>query len=420
MHEKIITYASPIFFLLIGIELLIAYWLRRRVYHTQDAISSLGLGILSQVVGVFTQIFNIGVFAWTSAHLALWQLPSDNWLVWVAALIGYDLCYYWNHRIEHEISVLWGGHVVHHQSEDYNLSTALRQSPTAFLFSWIFYLPLAVAGVPLTVFAVVALIDLLYQFWIHTELIGSHRLLDRIFATPSNHRVHHAVNDRYIDRNYGGVLIIWDRLFGTFQEELPDEPCVYGTRAPLRSFNPLWASLEVYVALARDAWHAASWRDKLAVWVKRPGWRPQDAAQRHPKPAFNIERARYAPVLGGLLTLYCLVQFGAVILLAVHFLDFQAHAGAPEVLAYAFYLVVALCLIGMLSEGDLRALPWEGLRVAFTAVVPLLSGQWFGFPDLPVAAGIGFLVFFGAMGALLVLAARAQRAAGQIVSAQPG
>jgi len=157
---------------------------------------------------------------------------------------------------------------------------------------------MAVAGVPPLVFAVVALIDLLYQYWVHTQQIGRLGWFDRWFCAPSNHRVHHAVNDRYLDRNYGGILIVWDRLFGTFIEEDEAEACVYGTRSPLRSWNPLWANLQVYWELAKDSWHAASWADKLRVWSKPPGWRPADVAARWPKPAFDIGAAqRFDPPL---------------------------------------------------------------------------------------------------------------------------
>ena len=228
--------------------------------------------------------------------MALLRLPADSIAVWVGALLMYDLCYYWLHRAGHRVGVFWAAHVVHHQSEDYNLSTALRQTSSGALLGWIFYLPMAIIGVPPLVFGTVALIDLLYQFWVHTQQVGKLGWFDRWFCSPSNHRVHHAVNDRYLDRNYGGILIIWDRLFGTFHEEDDDEPCVYGTRAPLRSFNPLWANVEVYAALARDALRARSWWDKLRIWFMPPGWRPADVAARFPKPAFRIsEVQRYDP-----------------------------------------------------------------------------------------------------------------------------
>ena len=155
----------------------------------------------------------------------------------------------------HESAVFWAAHVVHHQSQEYNLSTALRQTSSGALLGWIFYLPMAIAGIPPEVFVVAAVVNLLYQYWIHTEQVGSLGWFDRWFGSPSNHRVHHAVNDRYIDRNYGGITMLWDRLFGTFVEE--SESCVYGTRAPLDSWDPLWANLEVYADLARKSRAAA-------------------------------------------------------------------------------------------------------------------------------------------------------------------
>lgn len=294
---QIIVLATPVFLIMIAAE----WWIGRRrgrdTYRLNDALSSIGLGMLSQVTGVFIKLWTVGLYTLAFQHVALFTLPADAWWVWVGALIGYDFCYYWLHRGGHRVAVLWAAHVVHHQSEDYNLSTALRQTSSGWLFGWIFYLPLAVAGVPPLVFGTVALIDLLYQFWVHTQQVGRLGWFDRWFCSPSNHRVHHAVNDRYVDRNYGGILILWDRLFGSFEDEDAAEPVVYGTRAPLRSFNPLWANLEVYAALANDAWHARGWTDKLRVWLKPPGWRPADVAARFPKPPFEIERVqRFDPV----------------------------------------------------------------------------------------------------------------------------
>src|ERR1700754_1575761 len=289
-QEAIISLATPVFFLLIAIEWLVARHRGEVAYRGNDTVASLGLGVMSQIVGVFTKLFTIGIYAWVYNHAALLHLPAGNVLVWVGALLAYDFLYYWLHRAGHEVNILWAAHVVHHQSEQYNLSTALRQTGSGFLLGWLFYLPLAIVGVPVEVFAVVALIDLLYQFWIHTGQIRKLGWVDRVFASPSNHRAHHAVNDRYLDRNYGGILILWDRMFGSFVEEDDRDPPVYGTRSPLRSFNPLWANAEVYWATALDAWHARRWRDKLQVWLRPPGWRPADVAARFPKPAFEIRR----------------------------------------------------------------------------------------------------------------------------------
>jgi hypothetical protein len=241
---------------------------------------------------------------------------------------------------------------VHHQSEDYNLSTALRQTSTGWVAGWVFYLPMALLGFPPLVFGVVALVDLLYQYWVHTQQIGRLGWFDRWFCSPSNHRVHHAVNDRYVDRNYGGILIIWDRLFGSFEDERADEPCVYGTRSPLRSWNPLRANVQVYAELAHDAWHARSWADKLRIWFKPPGWRPADVAARFPKPAFALADVRRwePPASPATLTLAATLFVGLLGATSVFLWQAQRLSTAAQIAAAAT-LVAGLWGVSMLSAG---------------------------------------------------------------------
>lgn len=286
--SQVIVVAIPVFLLMMLAELLIARNRGLQVYRFSDAINSLSLGGLSQLSGLFTKLLAVGIYTAVHQQVALFP-DAAFWSTWygvLLALVFYDFCYYWLHRAGHEVAVFWAAHVVHHQSQQYNLSTALRQTSSGALLGWVFYLPMALAGVPPLIFGIVALVDLLYQFWVHTELVRKLGWFDRVFCSPSNHRVHHAVNDQYLDKNYGGILIVWDRLFGSFREE--DQPCVYGTRSGLRSWDPLWANAEVYTQLAQDSWRADNWLDKLRVWFKPPGWRPADVAARWPKPAFDI------------------------------------------------------------------------------------------------------------------------------------
>lgn len=376
--EAIMMVAIPGFFVLMAIELAAARVMGRPVYRLNDAISSIGLGVLSQVVGVFTKLLTIGIYAWVVERVALFALPADNAWVWIGALLLYDFCYYWLHRAGHEVGILWAAHVVHHQSERYNLSTALRQTGSGALFGWVFYLPLAVLGVPVEVFAVVAVIDLIYQYWIHTELVPKLGWFDRVFASPSNHRVHHAVNDRYLDRNYGGILILWDRLFGTFAEERDDEPPVYGTRAPLRSWNPLWANLEVYWALTKDAWRARRWRDKLRIWFAPPGWRPADVAERFPKGGFDIARAEYDPPLSRPMRAYALLHFLLLLALGVHFLSVAPSLDGSSACLFAVFVAVGLVSLGALQEGRTWGLAIELSRLLWLAFWPGLTAHWPG------------------------------------------
>ena len=313
--SQIIVFATPVFLLM-----MLAEWgLSRRAnsrtagrpaYGLSDAINSLSLGILSQLSGLFTKLFTIGLY--TLLYNALWETPdAPLWSTWYGALLAlvlYDFCYYWLHRGGHRVAVLWAAHVVHHQSQHYNLSTALRQTSSGALLGWVFYVPMAVIGVPPLLFGIVALVDLLYQFWVHTEQVGKLGWFDRVFCSPSNHRVHHAVNDDYLDKNYGGILVLWDRWFGTFKEEAA--PCVYGTRGALNSWDPLWANGAVYWALLKDSWHTRSWADKLRVWMKPPGWRPADVLAQLPKSAFDIRQVQtYAPPVRAATQWFAALQF---------------------------------------------------------------------------------------------------------------
>jgi Fatty acid hydroxylase superfamily len=222
---------------------------------------------------------------------------------------------------------------------------------------------MAVAGVPPFVFGVVALIDLLYQYWVHTQQIGKLGWFDRWLCSPSNHRVHHAVNDTYLDKNYGGILIVWDRLFGSFREEDDGVPCVYGTRAPLASFNPLWANLQVYRDLALDAWRAAGWADKLRVWLKPPGWRPADVALRWPKPAFDLATVqRYEPPLSRGAAWAAAALFVAVLAATSVFLWVAHTLTLAQQALGAAGIVALLCLIGAICQA--RATPAPRVRAA--------------------------------------------------------
>ena len=308
--SQIIVLATPVFLLLIAAEFAWGVARGSNVYRFSDAINSISLGVLSQLGGLFTKVLAIGIYTAIYHSVALFP-DRPFWSTWYGALLAlvfYDFCYYWLHRAGHEVAVFWAAHVVHHQSQAYNLSTALRQTSSGVLLGWIFYLPMAMAGVPPLIFGIVALVDLLYQFWVHTELVGKLGWFDRVFCAPSNHRVHHAVNDAYLDKNYGGILIVWDRLFGSFREER--EKCVYGTRSALRSWDPLWANAEVYWSLCQNSWHTRRWSDKLRVWFKPPGWLPADVARDRPKPEFDISRvSSFNPALDDTRMGFAALQF---------------------------------------------------------------------------------------------------------------
>jgi hypothetical protein len=307
-------------------------------------------------------------------HARIW----DTWYGWLIAIVFFDFCDYWLHRMGHECAVMWAAHVVHHQSQHFNFSTALRQESTVALIGWVFYLPMAVLGVPPEQFAIAGLVVLLYQFWIHTEHVGKLGWFDRIFSSPSNHRVHHAVNDQYLDKNYGGMLVIWDRLFGTFAEE--EEACVYGTRSPLRSWNPVWAIAAEYAALVRTARGLPSWADKLRVFVKHPGWHPADGSPQASKPAFDLRQAAvlYDPPLprkGLPLALAAVTQFAFMMTATGIYLWYAEQLSYTHSLLLTAAIVTGLWALGAFLQGRLSALRLLSLDLAGLAVVFWVLGH---------------------------------------------
>jgi sterol desaturase/sphingolipid hydroxylase (fatty acid hydroxylase superfamily)/uncharacterized membrane protein YhhN len=382
--SRVIVLATPVFFALIALEYA---WGRRHgrdTYRLADAVSSISLGIMSQYTAVFTRLLRVGIYVAVFGSLSLVTPQAGeafwtSWYGWVLALVFYDLCYYWHHRLGHEVAVFWAAHVVHHQSQDYNLSTALRQTSSGALLGWVFYVPMALAGVPPKVFAVVALVDLLYQFWVHTEHVGRLGWFDRWFVSPSNHRVHHAINDGYLDRNYGGIWIVWDRLFGTFVEE--GERCVYGTKKPLDSWDPLWANVEVYAELGRAARATPRWPDKLRVFLARPGWRAPgvpaparvDDAARAGK--FEIPVPRAAQWSGALLFVLALAA-------TTGFLWYADGLRAGVLWVGALGLTALLWLANALLQGRLPVLlGWAGVAAVGATVGQALSGEGVGGVD---------------------------------------
>lgn len=269
-----VDYAVPAFVLLMLAEI-VAYRLRGRAgtagYEPRDTLTSLLLGLGSTVAGALFGAATVAVLVW-GYRFHLFEI-GYAWWAFVAAFVIDDLAYYWYHRIGHRSRWFWAAHVIHHSSQHYNLSTALRQTWTGFFtFGVLFRLPLVLIGFPPALVLFVGGINLIYQFWIHTELIRRFpRWFEAVMNTPSHHRVHHAINPRYLDSNYAGVFIVWDRMFGTFVPEDDVEPIRYGIVRQLGSFNLLWAAFHEWIGIARDAW-SAPWGAKLSYLVREPGW----------------------------------------------------------------------------------------------------------------------------------------------------
>ncbi len=390
---NIIVYAVPFFILLILLELAYGAAVQRNTYRLNDSVSSLFMGVLSQARRFVTLGVGGYIYYLVTEYFSLPLMDVTHWSTWVLAMVLYDLCYYWLHRMGHERTILWASHVAHHQSEDYNLTTALRQTSTGFLLGWIFYIPMYVLGIPAEVVVTVGSINLIYQFWVHTEHIPKLGWYEWFFVTPSNHRVHHAQNDCYLDRNYGGLFIIWDRLFGTFQEEREEEPVIFGIRGPLKSWNPVKAITHIYVDMARDSWRTASWRDKLHVWVGRTGWRPADVAQQYPREKTDLTHfERYDPQVPRLVSFYAFYQLLAVVLL-LNFMESNTLLYWSGVALWAVLLGTTV-LTALWLEGCPAAvlLKWECLRLAALSLLLLAAGPMgLGSGSLAAAAVYGVI-----------------------------
>ena len=306
---NIILFAIPGFIFLILAEWIYGLARGRNTYRVADTITSISLGSISRLRGLLFLGFGAWFYTRASDGYHLFDLPGEGIGIWLFAMLAYDFSYYWFHRISHEVNLFWASHVVHHQSEDYNLGTALRQSGSS-LFGFIFYLPWLYIGIPAEILIASGALNLIYQFWVHTQHVHRIGWLEYILVTPSNHRVHHAQNKIYIDRNYGGILCIWDRMFGSFQDELEDETCIYGIRKPLHSYNPFWANVHVYWATLMDSWHAERWSDKIKVWFKGPGWRPPGLDESHPVSKAPLENfQKFDPRVSRPVRLYAFFQF---------------------------------------------------------------------------------------------------------------
>ena len=272
-----ICIAVPLFFALLGIEILVARRRKLPLHRLNDSMADLTCGMGDQLIGVFTKAIPLAIYTFVESQFGLLDLATSTPWVWIAGMLLVDHQYYWYHRFSHRVNFGWATHVVHHQSEEYNLAVALRQPWFTQFYNWTFYLPLALLGVPTIVWATCYALNLLYQFWIHTRLIGRLGPMEWVFNTPSHHRVHHGINDEYLDRNYAGVLIIWDRLYGSFEPEVAE--VLYGTRRPLRSWNPLWANVEPFVHIARLAAASRGIGEKLRALVAPPEWAPRSAPE---------------------------------------------------------------------------------------------------------------------------------------------
>lgn len=393
---NLIVLSIPVFFGLIALEVVWDQWKGLGLYRLGDTMANIGCGIMDQSSGLFAKVITVGaytaVFHW-SAPFRSWNLAGEP-AVWVVAFLLTDLAYYWAHRLSHEVNLLWIGHSIHHQSEDYNLGVALRQSVLQkVLVMWVYW-PLAALGFPPEMFLTSMAINLLYQFWIHTELIDKMGPLEWVMNTPSHHRVHHGRNPEYIDRNHAGVFIIWDRMFGTFQEEL--ERPTYGVTRAANTFNPVAAQWKPVADLWRDLRSIQGWRDRLRYLFAPPGWYPDSLGGPQAAPAIAKHEAKFDP--RPLRHVSWVLLFRFTLLLGVALLALDA---AERIQPWALGAMLAWVFCALGATGELWNKGWGRGRLWFAVAVDATL-----VPVCAWAAGIsGSLLYGCVLGALASLLA---------------
>lgn len=380
-YAKILLIAIPGFLILVLVELAYGAWKKKQTYTLMDTLSSLSSGMTN----IIKDVFGIGLilisYPFLKNTIAITQLEEST-MLYIVAFVCIDFASYWNHRLNHSINVFWNRHIVHHSSEEFNLACALRQSVSALLgFGALFLLPAALLGIPHKVITVLAPLHLFGQFWYHTKHIGKLGWLEYIFVTPSQHRVHHAINPIYIDKNLSAIFCIWDRIFGTFQEELADEPCVYGTLKPVQTWNPLLINFQHNWGLAKDAWYTKRWADKFRLWFMPTGWRPKDVAARFPRPIVEnvFAQKKYAPVYSTKHKLIALFHFTGITVILGYFLSHFGDLTYESQVAFGILVITTVFGFTSLMDGYRWAAPFEmvrGLIGLSFLLLPTNSGLW--------------------------------------------
>ena len=379
-YGKILLIAMPAFLLLVLFEKWYGWRKGMDTVRNMDMVSSLSSGVTNATKDVLGLSLAIISYPWLVDQLAITQVKG-TYLTYLVAFIALDFAGYWVHRISHEYNLFWNNHIIHHSSEEFNLACALRQSISSILKIFaVFLLPAALLGVPGQVIAVIAPLHLFAQFWYHTRHINKMGFLEKIIVTPSHHRVHHAINPEYLDKNYSQILIIWDKLFGTFQEELPDVPPVYGITRPVRTWNPIKINFQHLFLLIQDAWRAKNWKDKIRIWFMPTGWRPEDVAEKYP--VYKIEDVyhfeKYDPQPVKHMSIFIWFQLVMLLLLISYLFGNIATIGNPGIFYYGLFIFLTVYAFTELMDRNPFALFWECIKNAFGVYIILSTGNWFG------------------------------------------
>ena len=359
----------PIFLLLVLFEKWYGWKQGKDTVRVMDMISSLTSGVTNvtkDILGLSVAILSYG---WLVKTLAVTTIENKI-SVYIIAFIALDFSGYWIHRIQHTTNVFWNAHLVHHSSEEFNLACALRQSISVFFKLFTFFLiPAAFLGVPVEVIAIVAPLHLFIQFWYHTQHINRMGILEHVIVTPSHHRVHHAINPEYIDKNYSQVFIIWDKFFGTFQEEKKDVPPVYGITRPAGTWNPIKINFQHLFLLISDAWRTNNVQDKFRIWFMPTGWRPADVIEKYPINKINdvYDFEKYDPISSKPLQAWAFAQLLFLLFFICVFFSNLALIGSPGIFYFGAFIFSFIYALTELMDNNPKAYIWEFLKFAFAS-----------------------------------------------------
>ena len=370
-YASILLWVVPGFMVLMTVEVLYGHFTNKQTYSFMDTLSSLSSGVTNVLKDSLGLVLVILSYPYILDTIAVFDLESSVFL-YVIAFICVDFASYWNHRLNHKVNIFWNRHVIHHSSEEFNLACALRQSISAWIgFGALFLIPAAFFGVPPQLIALLAPIHLFSQFWYHTRHIGKLGFLEYIIVTPSQHRVHHAINPIYIDKNLSAIFCIWDRIFGTFQEELDHEPPVYGVLKPVNTWNPLLINFQHAFNVIQDAYNTSSIKDKLRIWFMPTGWRPNDIIEKFPRSITtdHFNREKYSPNYSFFMKLTAIFHFVLINFLLYFFLSNFSIIESD--LKLVFGLVIFVSVFGFTSLLDLQSWApfFEVFRSTFTIIV---------------------------------------------------
>lgn len=397
-YATAILIAVPIFMVLIVAETLYGIIKGDRTHHAFDTISSLSSGVTNVIKDSLGLVIIIVGYPVLVSFLAIVSIEA-SWQLYLLGFVAVDFAGYWSHRLNHRVNFFWNNHVIHHSSEEFNLACALRQSISNVIGIYsLFLIPAAILGIPPEVISVIAPLHLFLQFWYHTRVIPKLGWLEYILITPSQHRVHHAINDEYLDKNLGQIFTWWDRMFGTYQEELDDVPPVYGVLRPVKTWNPIRINFQHIWMLAKDAWRTNSVIDKLRIWFMPTGWRPADVKEKYPvekiEDVYHVEKYHTETTRG--LSAWIWLQFMVTTGLLMDMLFRFGALSAFDLYLYGTFIFMSIYGYTSLMDRTQWAPYLESIRAIAGALWIWQSGGWFGLEDttgfLVVALSFFFLV----------------------------